>query len=158
MSVFKLIQDLLAPSGVKGRTLFQLLLAHLPDEHKAKWFAGAALNSAEQAMQSVLSTALSRLNAFLDSELEQIICFDTVIDTEKFCSEKSAIFLVMPEEDNTKYFIISLIVQQLYRDAVGTTSMASAPTGDVALDEIGPYPKSSQPRCCSSLAPRGFQS
>jgi type IV secretory pathway TraG/TraD family ATPase VirD4 len=60
VSVFKLIQDLLAPSGVKGRTLFQLLLAHLPDEHKTKWFAGAALNSAEQAMQSVLSASRSR--------------------------------------------------------------------------------------------------
>lgn len=110
VSVFKLIQDLLASSGVKGRTLFQMLLAHLPDDHKTKWFAGAALNSAEQAMQSVLSTALSRLNAFLDSELEQILCFDTAIDAEKFCNHKSAIFLVMPEEDNTKYFIISLIV------------------------------------------------
>lgn len=144
VSVFKLIQDLLAPSGVKGRTLFQLLLAHLPDEHKTKWFAGAALNSAEQAMQSVLSTALSRLNAFLDSELEQVLCFDTAIDAEKFCTEKSAIFLVMPEEDNTKYFIISLIVQQLYREIL---SVADEHGGKLPnrvmmfLDEIGTIPK-----------------
>ena len=144
VSVFKLIQDLLAPSGVKGRTLFQLLLSHLPDEHKTKWFAGAALNSAEQAMQSVLSTALSRLNAFLDSELEQILCFDTAIDAEKFCTEKSAIFLVMPEEDNTKYFIISLIVQQLYREIL---SVADEHGGRLPnrvmmfLDEIGTIPK-----------------
>jgi len=144
VSVFKLIQDLLAPSGVKGRTLFQLLLAHLPDEHKTKWFAGAALNSAEQAMQSVLSTALSRLNAFLDSELEQILCFDTAIDAEKFCTNKSAIFLVMPEEDNTKYFIISLIVQQLYREIL---SVADEHGGKLPsrvmmfLDEIGTIPK-----------------
>lgn len=144
VSVFKLIQDLLAPSGVKGRTLFQLLLSHLPDEHKTKWFAGAALNSAEQAMQSVLSTALSRLNAFLDSELEQVLCFDTAIDAEKFCTEKSAIFLVMPEEDNTKYFIISLIVQQLYREIL---SVADEHGGKLPnrvmmfLDEIGTIPK-----------------
>lgn len=144
VSVFKLIQDLLAPSGVKGRTLFQLLLSHLPDEHKTKWFAGAALNSAEQAMQSVLSTALSRLNAFLDSELEQILCFDTAIDAEKFCTEKSAIFLVMPEEDSTKYFIISLIVQQLYREIL---SVADEHGGRLPnrvmmfLDEIGTIPK-----------------
>ncbi len=144
VSVFKLIQDLLAPSGVKGRTLFQLLLAHLPDEHKTKWFAGAALNTAEQAMQSVLSTALSRLNAFLDSELEQILCFDTAIDAEKFCTNKSAIFLVMPEEDNTKYFIISLIVQQLYREIL---SVADEHGGKLPnrimmfLDEIGTIPK-----------------
>jgi type IV secretion system protein VirD4 len=71
ISVFKLIQELLAPSGVKGKNRFQLLMDMLPDEHKAKWFAGAALNTAEQAMLSVMSTALSRLNAFLDSELEQ---------------------------------------------------------------------------------------
>lgn len=144
VSVFKLIQDLLAPSGVKGRTLIQLLLSHLPDEHKTKWFAGAALNSAEQAMQSVLSTALSRLNAFLDSELEQILCFDTAIDAEKFCTEKSAIFLVMPEEDSTKYFIISLIVQQLYREIL---SVADEHGGRLPnrvimfLDEIGTIPK-----------------
>ena len=42
ISVFKLIQDLLAPSKVKGRNQFQLLMAKLPDTHKAKWFAGAA--------------------------------------------------------------------------------------------------------------------
>lgn len=144
VSVFKLIQDLLAPSGVKGRTLFQLLLAHLPDEHKTKWFAGAALNTAEQAMQSVLSTALSRLNAFLDSELEQVLCFDTAIDAEKFCTEKSAIFLVMPEEDNTKYFIISLIVQQLYREILSVADECGGKLPNrvmMFLDEIGTIPK-----------------
>lgn len=144
VSVFKLIQDLLAPSGVKGRTLFQLLLAHLPDEHKTKWFAGAALNTAEQAMQSVLSTALSRLNAFLDSELEQVLCFDTAIDAEKFCTEKSAIFLVMPEEDNTKYFIISLIVQHLYREILSVADEYGGKLPNrvmMFLDEIGTIPK-----------------
>lgn len=144
VSVFKLIQDLLAPSGVKGRTLFQMLLAHLPDDHKTKWFAGAALNSAEQAMQSVLSTALSRLNAFLDSELEQILCFDTAIDAEKFCKQKGAIFLVMPEEDNTKYFIISLIVQQLYREILSVADEYGGKLPNrimMFLDEIGTIPK-----------------
>lgn len=80
----------------------------LPENHKAKWFAGAALNSGDQAMASVLSTAMSRLNAFLDSEMEQILCFDSTMDTESFCTKKSAIFLVLPEEDNTKYFMVSL--------------------------------------------------
>ncbi|WP_334291472.1 VirD4-like conjugal transfer protein, CD1115 family [Lacrimispora indolis] len=144
VSVFKLIQDLLAPSGVKGRTLFQMLLAHLPDDHKTKWFAGAALNSAEQAMQSVLSTALSRLNAFLDSELEQILCFDTAIDAERFCKQKSAVFLVMPEEDNTKYFIISLIVQQLYREILSVADEYGGKLPNrimMFLDEIGTIPK-----------------
>ena len=116
VSVFKLVQELLAPSGVKGKNQFQLLLAKLPPDHKAKWFAGAALNTSEQAMLSVISTVLSRLNAFLDSEMEQILCFDTAIDAETFCNEKSAIFIVLPEEDQTKYFMVSLILQNLYRE------------------------------------------
>lgn len=116
VSVFKLVQELLAPSVVKGKNQFQLLLTKLPPDHKAKWFAGAALNTSEQAMMSVISTVLSRLNAFLDSEMEQILCFDTAIDAETFCNKKSAIFIVLPEEDQTKYFMVSLILQNLYRE------------------------------------------
>lgn len=116
VSVFKLIQDLLAPSSVKGKNQFQLLIEKLPPEHKTRWFAGAALNTSDQAMASIMSTAMSRLNAFLDSELEQILCFDTAIDAEKFCSSKCAIFIVLPEENPATYFMVSLLLQQLYRE------------------------------------------
>lgn len=116
VSVFKLIQDLLAPSDVKGKNQFQLLMEKLPADHKTRWFAGAALNTSEQAMASIMSTAMSRLNAFLDSELEQILCFDTAIDAEKFCSGKCAIFIVLPEENPATYFMVSLLLQQLYRE------------------------------------------
>ena len=116
VSVFKLVQDLLEPSKVKGKSLFQVLMSKLPSDHKARWFAGAALNSAEQAMASVMSTVLSRLNAFLDSELEQVLCFDSAIDAEKFAAEKSAIFLILPEEDTTKNFMAGLMIQNLARE------------------------------------------
>ena len=116
VSVFKLVQDLLEPSGVKGKSRFQVLMSRLPSEHKAKWFAGAALNTSEQAMASVLSTVLSRLNAFLDTELEQTICFDSAMDAESFASRKFAIFLILPEEDQTKNFMAGLMVQNLSRE------------------------------------------
>ena len=116
VSVFKLVQELLEPSGVKGKTQFQMLMGRLPSEHKAKWFAGAALNSSEQAMASVMSTVLSRLNAFLDTELEQILCFDSSMDAESFASKKSAIFLILPEEDSTKNFMAGLMIQNLSRE------------------------------------------
>ena len=144
VSVFKLLQDLMAPSPVKNRNLFQLLMDKLPAEHKARWFAGAALNSAEQAMASVLSIAMSRLNAFLDSEMEQILCFDSTLDTETFCTTKAAIFIVLPEEDNTKYYMVSLFLQQLYREML---SIADEHGGKlpgrvmVFADEIGTIPK-----------------
>ena len=116
VSVFKLVQDLLEPSGSKGKSCFQVLMSRLPPEHKARWFAGAALNTSEQAMASVLSTVLSRLNAFLDTELEQTICFDSPLDAESFASQKSAIFLILPEEDQTKNFMAGLMIQNLSRE------------------------------------------
>lgn len=144
ISVFKLVQDLMAPSKVKGKSQFQLLMDKLHPDHKARWFAGAALNSAEQAMASVLSTVLSRLNAFLDSEMEQILCFDTTIDAETFCYEKSAIFLILPEEDNTKYFMVSLFLQQFYREMLTVADENGGKLPNrvmIYADEIGTIPK-----------------
>lgn len=143
VSVFKLVQELLAPSQVKGKNQFQLLLEKLPPDHKAKWFAGSALNTAEQAMASVISTVLSRLNAFLDSEMEQILCFDTAIDAEKFCKDKSAIFIVLPEEDQTKYFMVSLIIQNLYREILTVADEYGGRLPNRAVffaDELGTCP------------------
>lgn len=118
VSVFKLVQDLLEPAtGVdKGKSQFQVLMSKLPSEHKARWFAGAALNTSDQAMASVLSTVLSRLNSFLDSELEQVLCFESCINAESFASKKSAIFLILPEEDPSKNFMAGLMIQQLSRE------------------------------------------
>jgi len=144
VSVFKLLQDLLAPSRVKGKNQFQMLMERLPPEHKARWMAGAALNTGEQAMLSVLSTAMSRLNAFLDSELEQLLCFDSAIDAEQFCKKKSALFIVMPEEDPTAYFLVSLIIQQLYRElmTVADEHGGKLPRRVVFFaDEFGTLPK-----------------
>ena len=116
VSVFKLVQELLAPSMAPGRNEFQFLMDHLPEEHKAKWFSGSALNAAEQSMASVMSTVLARLNTFLDSELEQVLCFDSAMDAESFASQKSAIFLILPEEDTTKNFMAGLMIQTLSRE------------------------------------------
>ena len=144
VSVFKIIQELLAPSGKKGKNQFQQLMELLPNDHKAKWFAGAALNTAEQSMASVMSTALSRLNAFLDSELEQILCFDTEIDAEKFCNEKSALFIIMPEENPATFFMISLIIQQLYREILAVADENGGKLKNRCVffcDEYGTLPK-----------------
>ena len=144
VSVFKIIQELLAPSNRKGKNQFQQLMELLPDTHKAKWFAGAALNTAEQSMASVMSTALSRLNAFLDSELEQVLCFESDIDAERFCSEKSAVFVVMPEENPSTFFMISLIIQQLYREILSVADENGGKLKNRCVffcDEFGTLPK-----------------
>ena len=144
VSVFKIIQELLAPGKGRNRNQFQQLMEKLPADHKAKWFAGAALNTAEQSMASVMSTALSRLNAFLDSELETILCNDTEIDAERFCKEKSAIFIIMPEEDSSKYFMVSLLIQQLYREILAVADEHGGKLENRVVfycDEFGTLPR-----------------
>ena len=154
VSVFKMIQDLLTPIAeekkaekkgqAKPKNGFKILMEKLPDEHKAKWLAGSALFAADQAMMSIISTALSRLNSFIDSELEQILCFGTAIDAEKFCNEKSAIFIVLPEEDISKYFMVSLIIQQLYREILVIADENGGKLKNRVMfycDEFGSFPK-----------------
>ena len=161
VSVFKVIQELLAPSQKKGKNQFQQLVELLPPDHKARWYAGAALNSSEQSMASVMSTALSRLNAFLDSELEQLLCFDTEIDAESFCSEKSAIFIVMPEENPNMFFMISLIIQQLYREILSVADENHGRLKNRCIffcDEFGTLPKiESAEMMFSASRSRGLQ-
>ena len=144
VSVFKLVQDLLAPSKMaKGKNGFQVLMDSLPETHKARWFAGSALTAADQAMASVMSTVLSRLNAFLDSELEQVLCFDSAIDAETFASQKSAIFLVLPEEDPSKNFMAGLMIQTLSRElfSVADEHGGKLPNRVVLFcDELGTMP------------------
>ena len=148
VSVFKLIQDLLAKyqpdPKVKPKMYFSKLMDKLPSEHKAKWLAGAALNASDQSMLSIMSTALSRLNSFLDSELEQMLCFGTAIDAEKFCNERSAIFIVLPEEDTSKYFMVSLLIQQLYREILVLADENGGKLKNRVMfycDEFGTFPK-----------------
>lgn len=143
VSVFKLIQELMAPSGVKGKNQFQLLMDRLPADHKARWFSGAALSTGDQAMASIMSTAMSRLNAFLDSEMEQVLCFDTAIDAERFCYEKSAVFIVMPEENPNSFFMVSLLIQQLYREILAVADDNGGKLPNRAMfycDEFGTLP------------------
>ncbi len=142
-SVFKLVQELLRTGSFRGQNQFQELMTLLPDDHKAKWLAGSALTAADQAMNSVMSTVLSKLNAFLDSELEQVLCFDGSIDAELFAREKCAIFLILPEEDPMKNFVASLMIQNLARElfSVANEHGGKLPNRVVFFcDELGTMP------------------
>lgn len=143
-SVFKLVQELLAQStSRRGGNQFQDLMQLLPADHKAKWLAGSALTASDQGMNSIMSTVLSKLNAFLDTELEQVICFDGGIDAELFVREKSAIFLILPEEDATKNFVASLMIQNLARELFSVANEHGGKLPNRAVffcDELGTMP------------------
>ena len=142
-SVFKLVQELMAQGTRRIGNQFQELMSLLPADHKAKWLAGSAMTASDQGMNSIMSTVLSKLNAFLDTELEQVICFDGSIDAELFVKEKCAIFLILPEEDATKNFVASLMIQNLARElfAVANEHGGKLPNRAVFFcDELGTMP------------------
>lgn len=116
VSVFILIQQLLAPSGMRGQSYFKQLMDMLPAHHRARSLASSALESSDQATASAMSTALAQMNTFMDIALEQVICFDNNIDAEKFAKEKTALFLILPEEDRTKNFMAGLMIQNLSKE------------------------------------------
>lgn len=93
-------------------------------------------------MDSVMSTALIRSKCL--SGFGTGADFDTVIDAGRFCNTKSVIFIVMPEEDTSKYFVTSLIVYQLYRELL---AVADGQGGKIRkrvmfyLDKIEAIPK-----------------
>lgn len=150
VTVFKLILDMLAPSEdsteKKKKTVAQDIMEHLPPEHKARWLSGSALNSGGSSAASVITTAMSRLLSLIDSESEQILCFDPEVNINQLCSEKVAIFLVFPEEDKTKHVLVSLMIQQMYNAVI---AYADEYTDNHCLDrrlyffedEFGIFPK-----------------
>lgn len=146
-SVFTLLTELLEQVK-KGKDQYELrlngILRRLPVEHRARLCAIAATKGGENTNMSVVTTALTKLIRFNDSEMEQMLCFENDIDIEKFCKEKSAIFVVLPEEDPTKYFLVSLLIQQFYREClIYANSLNNRLPKRVIfyLDEIGTIPK-----------------
>ena len=143
-SAHKMI-DAVSKKEEKGKpNLYSKMLSALPPYHKAAMLAGSAVNSAEQTTASIVSTAHSRLNELIDSELEQMICFDTKFKVEDFIEHPTGVYIVLPEEDTTKYFIVSLVIQQINAEL---TAMADRLGGTLPkkvlcfYDELGTIPK-----------------
>lgn len=124
ISVFKLIQELSKNISNKEdqnkdlQTEFAKLVALLPENHKAKWFAGSAVEADIKTALSVFATALSKITKFIDSELEQIVCFDSTFSAEDFVNKKTAVFFVLPEDDRQKHFMFNIFIMQLYRELI----------------------------------------
>ena len=51
-----------------------------------------------------------------------MLCFDSTMNAERFAAEKSAIFLILPEEDQTKNFMAGLMIQTLAREVFAVFS------------------------------------
>ena len=72
-----------------------------------------------------------------------MLCFDSAMDAESFAAKKSAIFLILPEEDTTKNFMAGLMIQTLSRElfSVADEHDGKLPSRVVFFcDELGTMP------------------
>ena len=106
----------MAPSNVKGKNHFQLLLDRLPMDHKARWFAGAALSAGEQAMASVMSTALVPAQFFFGYGDGTRCCALIRQWMRKSFVRRNPPSLSLCQKKSQRILMISLLIQQLYRE------------------------------------------
>lgn len=119
VSVFKIIRQLMEiiPESIEKKapqTYLQELYFLLPEEHRAKDLLSPSATVEFKAMSSILSTAMSKMLSFIDSEIEQMICFDDGFNVEDFVNQKSIIFFVIDEKSQTRNFMLNLVMTQFY--------------------------------------------
>lgn len=150
VSVFKVIQEMSEFETKEGEenlteSKFAKLINKLGENDKTRWFAGASTKADIKTASSCFSTALTILTKFIDSEIEQILCFDSKFTIEDFIKNKSAIFVTLPEEDPTKYFLFSLLLNQIYGQLLHIADEDYNGKFDntvrLFLDEFGTLPK-----------------
>ena len=103
-------------------------------------FAPAQM-AASKTRASFYTSALSTLNIFMDSYVASMIS-ENEIDINKFNEEKTALFMILPDEKTTFYGLCSLFVNQVYTKLV---EMADERGGrlkirtNFILDEFGNF-------------------
>lgn len=115
ISVFKLIIELNGLTDDSSDTLQKNKLKGLLekiDNDRIRDFAGASITADVRTSMNIFSSALSKLLAFIDAELEQMVCrHSPEINDVDFIKHPTAIFLICPDEDKTRHFFASLFIR-----------------------------------------------
>lgn len=120
ISIFIISAALLGSCGAMtftdlGFDCSQLFSAKL-NEYSAVFDSGARINDMQYL--SVITTSMSRLLAFIDSESENILCKNSKITVADIYQKKVAVFITFPEEDATKHVLVSLFLSQIINEAI----------------------------------------
>lgn len=111
------------------QTKLNEILSLLPEDDKIRWFAGSVPGSEGMQYLSVITTSMSRLLAFIDSESENILCKNSKITVADIYQKKVAVFITFPEEDATKHVLVSLFLSQIINEAIVYQAYKSAIKG-----------------------------
>lgn len=122
ISVFKLIIELngLTADSTPERQTSKLakLLQHI-DNDRIVNYVGPVMSADVRQSMNVFSSALGKLVAFIDAELEQMICSHSKeLNDIDFIEKPTAIFLICPDENPTRNFFASLFIRYLMNDLI----------------------------------------
>lgn len=122
ISVFKLIVELngLAEgaTGDNQKSRLAQLLEYV-DNERIKNYVGPAMSADMRSAMNIFSSALGKLVAFVDMELEQMICSHSQeLNDIDFIKYPTAIFIVCPDENTTRHFFASLFIRYLMNDLI----------------------------------------
>ena len=122
ISVFRLIIELNGldegSSDVMQRSKLEKLLAHV-DNPRLINYVGPAMKADARTSMNVFSSALGKLVAFIDAELEQMVCgHSEELGDVDFINHPTAIFLICPDENTTRHFFASLYIRYMMNDLI----------------------------------------
>lgn len=117
-------------------------LNSLPDAHPAKMIFMQSQVAAEETRASFNTSALGTLRLFTNPQLAEMSS-KSDFSLGSIGNEKTAIYMIIPDEKKTYYAIASVFINQLYIAQVAaarkTGGALKTPT-DYDLDEIGNFP------------------
>lgn len=148
VSVFNLIVELAgADAPEKGNQVQKSRLAAMLEnvtDRRIKGYVATTTSADIRTTLNIISSALAKLLKFVDAELEQLICsHDNDLDAERFITVPTAIFLIAPDENETRHFLASLFIRFLTDDLI---ALAERQGGRCPrpfyyfLDEFGNFP------------------
>ena len=122
ISVFRLIIELNGldegSSDVMQRSKLEKLLSHV-DNPRLINYVGPAMKADARTSMNVFSSALGKLVAFIDAELEQMVCgHSEELGDVDFINHPTAIFLICPDENTTRHFFASLYIRYMMNDLI----------------------------------------
>ena len=126
ISVFRLIIELNGldegSSDVMQRSKLEKLLTHV-DNPRLINYVGPAMKADARTSMNVFSSALGKLVAFIDAELEQMVCgHSEELGDVDFIKYPTAIFLICPDENTTRHFFASLYIRYMMNDLIEQAS------------------------------------
>ncbi len=122
ISVFRLIIELNGldegSSDIMQRSKLEKLLSYV-DNDRIVNYVGPAMKADARTSMNVFSSALGKLVAFIDAQLEQMVCgHSQELNDIDFINQPTAIFLICPDENVTRHFFAALFIRYLMNDLI----------------------------------------